>query len=311
MLIVNEKQGRFANRLISFSFFIANSIDHNYTLIYPYFAEYKSFFEATDSNIFGLKNKVSLRITRFLPLNYVLYFLNLVVIKIIFKYVRKTVEIKNTWFWYFYNPNQFTISVILDMKSPELRDMQDPEFIHYAKNKLILQGSWINRDRAGVTKYHEEITRIFTPKKMYQDTIDAIIYNAKQEADCVVGVHIRRGDFKQFAGGRWFFEDAIYCEKLKSIETQLQQNNKTVKFILCSAENIDLSNFKGLNIDFEFRLHIVDMYLLAKCDYILSPGGTTFAMWASYYGKIPLKQLEYADDTVNLNSDFEIRESLM
>ena len=303
MLIVNEKQGRFANRLISFSYFIANSIQHNYTLIYPYFAEYKSFFEATDSNIFGLKNKVSLRITRFSPLNYALCFLNLVVNKLIIEYIKKTVEVKNSWFWYSYNPNQYMEAIMWDM--------QDPEFIHYAKHKLIFQGSWINRDRAGVTKYHEEIARIFTPKKIYQDMIDAIIHNAKQEADCVVGVHIRRGDFKQFAGGKWFFEDAVYCEKLKSIQTQLQQNNKTVKFILCSAENIDLSNFKGLNIDFEFRLHIVDMYLLAKCDYILSPGGSTFAMWASYYGKIPLKQLEYADDTVNLNSDFEIRESLM
>ena len=54
MLIVNEKQGRFANRLISFSFFIANSIDHNYTLIYPYFAKYKSFFEATDFSTFAM-----------------------------------------------------------------------------------------------------------------------------------------------------------------------------------------------------------------------------------------------------------------
>jgi hypothetical protein len=62
--------------------------------------------------------------------------------------------------------------------------------------------------------------------------------------------------------------------------------------------NLDLFP-KNSTIMSDKRHFITDMYVLAACDAILGPP-STFSIWASYYGRVPLMQLEHRDQQVEI-----------
>jgi hypothetical protein len=48
--------------------------------------------------------------------------------------------------------------------------------------------------------------------------------------------------------------------------------------------------------------HVVqDMYALARCDYLLGPP-STFTIWSSFYGRVPLCHVESPDQELALAS---------
>jgi len=53
---------------------------------------------------------------------------------------------------------------------------------------------------------------------------------------------------------------------------------------------------------------ITDMYSLAKADYIIGPP-STFTMWASFYGSVPLLVIDNRKENILL-SDFKIVKNL-
>lgn len=54
----------------------------------------------------------------------------------------------------------------------------------------------------------------------------------------------------------------------------------------------------------ENAIGIEDLYALSKCDYIFGPP-STFSMWASFYGEVPLKFFETTNEKFSLN-DFSV-----
>ena len=45
---------------------------------------------------------------------------------------------------------------------------------------------------------------------------------------------------------------------------------------------------------------IEDVYALSQCDYILGPP-STFSMWASFIGDVPLRIVKYANENITLD----------
>jgi hypothetical protein len=67
---------------------------------------------------------------------------------------------------------------------------------------------------------------------------------------------------------------------------------KTVAFLICSDENYHAETevFAGLPVYFGTGHMIEDLYSLAQCDYLIGPP-STYSMWASFYGRVPMCQL--------------------
>ena len=80
-----------------------------------------------------------------------------------------------------------------------------------------------------------------------------------------------------------------------------------VRFMVCSNEKQDLSQFEGLDVAFGPGHPVEDMYAFAECDYILGPP-STFTMWSSFYGNKPLYMLHKADESFAL-TDFKVKEN--
>jgi hypothetical protein len=175
----------------------------------------------------------------------------------------------------------------------EFFDLDNPSFVNKAKRKLcVVRAGWEMRDYPMFVKHSELLRRIFTPNA---DTclavIDRIGTLRTNSATIVVGVHIRRGDYANFVGGRYFYSTEIYRRKMQELTAILgRDKEKTIRFLICSDELIDPADFGGMDVTVSSSSPIVDLYSLAKCDLIIGPP-STFSLWASFHGKVPLAQI--------------------
>ena len=296
---MNYKAGQLANRLFYFAHFISNSIEYKYRLVNPSFDEYKKFFTSTSSNKFG-----NLDIS-----------VNLTASGSVDSFIRKSINVlhkvpvpplKNAFGCYFHDIKAYDNSSDLENYDDKevCFDMNDAEFVEAAKNKVVFIDGWLYRDFRNFEKHSPTLRQIFTPLPEYTDQVQEIISRCRTMGDTVVGVHLRRGDFKTYNNGKWYYEDEVYYQKMLAIEQQLAAQGKKCVFLMCSNEAIKQENFKGLPIVTDSRHYMVDLYAMAQCDYLIGPP-STFSMWASFYGEVPLYHINTPDQDPLL-SDFEV-----
>ncbi len=151
-------------------------------------------------------------------------------------------------------------------------------------DSLLVQG-WLFRDHVGVVKHKKCIKEFFSPVHEIQHRVDTYIKNKRYGELVLVGVHLRRGDYSKWADGKYYYDDITVCAIMRQMSGLLY--GQKVRFILVSNQQIDLRNYKGLDIVMGPGDTAGDLYSLAACDYIIGPP-STFTNWASFYGNVPL-----------------------
>lgn len=276
MVIVNYKAGQLANRLFHFSHFIVNSKTYKYKLIYPFFDEYKDFFELDDKDFYSKKIRI-----RYFSNS----FINRKTKKIVNSCMRRYK--KNLWLPSFLQ----VISIDKNDFEDLTFNMRDRDFVTPAQDKILIASGWSYTDGESFSKYASQLRCIFKPKGQFRERIREEIKGLKGNDVVLIGVHIRRGDYKEFNDGRWFYNDRVYVERMEEIVNYFDLKNKSCLFLIASNEKIDVKNFNKINVVWRQRHFIEDLYLLAECDLIIGPP-STFSMWASFYGQIPLFKME-------------------
>lgn len=295
MLVVDYKAGQLANRLFHFSYFIANSVEYNYRLVNPYFKEYRHLFPCVASNSYPGGN---------ISTDFSGNKTSAVIIQNAIRIARKFAKRYDNTFMrcVFHNIRQTNDTVHSEF------DMNDPSFIKMVKHKIVFAKGWYYRDTVNLNKHADLIRKIFTLRKEDAEKVNEITGRAKENNKIVVAVHLRKGDYKNFFEGRWYYEDDIYFAKMKSLKGLLQAFGKETVFIICSNERVCRDHFKDLNIIVSEHEPVIDLYAMASCDYIIGPP-STFTMWASYYGNVPLLILKNKMQQVLLN-DFRIMKGI-
>ena len=164
--------------------------------------------------------------------------------------------------------------------------IQDLE-VSIQKNGVLFIESWPNRVHKNIPLMQQQkIKRFFTFRQSLTYKVDEIIETKKKGFDLMVGIHIRRGDYKNFMGGTYYFENetySIYMQQMKYLFPE-----KKILFLISSNEPIDKNTFAGNNyFQIDNATSGVDMYALSCCEYIIGPM-STFSMWAAYYGSKPI-----------------------
>lgn len=268
MIIMQNKVGQLANRLFAFSHFIGNAIEHKYVLINPTFAECCKYFRTTRDNDFGdypisVKFGVSVPFPLFERLTHSAA-----------KYISKS-----RW-------HEF-----VECSDAEECDLNSDDFIEKAKRKVVFANGWLFRDHRNLAKHSEIIRSFFAPDEEAVDSIKQLIFECRKECDVLIGVHIRRGDYKEWQSGKYFFSDETYADKMSQLANHFDASGKRVAFLICSNESIDVKNFGNCRTNLGVGQVIEDLYSLSECDYIIGPP-STFSMWASFYGKVPLLHIQ-------------------
>jgi hypothetical protein len=155
-----------------------------------------------------------------------------------------------------------------------------------------------------------ELQQIFRPKDDIMAKAEAMVAELRQEADLVVGVHIRRGDYATWHDGRFFYELEDYRQFM--LRVQALYAGRSVSFFISSNEAFEPDDvFEGCRcrrFGREPSGAILDLYTLSVCDLIIGPF-SSYSRWASFIGEVPLcfledKEQTFTDESFSKIADF-------
>lgn len=167
----------------------------------------------------------------------------------------------------------------------------------------FVKGWHTRRDTRYIAQAKREIQRLYTPRQDITDRAAAMIAELRQEADMVVGVHIRRGDYATWNDGRFLYSLEEYHQFM--LRVQQCYSDRRVAFFISSNEDFQTDIFEGCicrRFGREPSGAVLDLYTLAACDRIIGPF-SSYSRWASFIGEVPLRFLETKEQTFN-DDDF-------
>lgn len=171
------------------------------------------------------------------------------------------------------------------------------------------KGWYTMDDTRYIQQTKPELQRIFRPREEIMAKAQQMMSEIRQEADFVVGVHIRHGDYKTFYDGRYYYTLEEFHQFMSRI--QAVYSDRRMAFFISSNEAFSTDLFEGCRC-YRFGKEpsgdILDLYTLSLCDRILGPW-STYSRWASFIGEVPLcfiedKDQQFSDDSFSIVTDF-------
>ncbi len=165
-------------------------------------------------------------------------------------------------------------------------------YFYFNKNNFIkICEGWNFRDYKSTIIYNKKLSKIYSFKSDYlsikSKRIIKDLDKLKKQGKFLVGLHIRKGDYKSWEEGKFYFSDDFYYKAVNNIKLSLQKENRDPYIVAVSDEKIGLREGIDFIVNGSWK---DDQLALQKCDLILGPP-STFTMWASYISRIPLIQL--------------------
>ena len=123
-------------------------------------------------------------------------------------------------------------------------------------------------------------------------------YLQTENNEKIITVHIRRGDYKEFLDGRYFFDDDMYIRKIEELLAAIPKDN--YKFLICTNdEDLDIERYRKEfgNVIQSEEGPLEDQYLISQTHYILG-APSTFSQWASVMGEVPYYHIYEPEETI-------------
>ncbi|HYW73537.1 MAG TPA: alpha-1,2-fucosyltransferase [Pyrinomonadaceae bacterium] len=291
MIVIADKPGQLGNMLLLFSHFIGRSIESDFPVSCLAFENYADCFPATETDL----------LCRFPA-------------KTPHRNARPRLR---RWL---YHAANFSVRVIDKLggnlgfaRAITIYDwdaifrLDDPAFVALARSgRLTLLRGWGFRDYDSLRKHADRIRDFFRPHEANEKRINELISRARENADVLIGVHIRHGIIHFDNTRKWFYSAKRYAELMAEVKELFP--GRRVAFLICSDWVQDPKMYDAFNVTYGTGDLIEDMYAFAQCDYLMG-APSTFTMWASFYGKVPLNKIEHAGQRPAL-SDFVVFEAL-
>lgn len=290
LFVIGFRCGRLANRLILFANFVALAEEQGHRLINFSFHSYSELFRGTRSNIY-CRYPISRRRSW------------LDVVPGIASALRKTRLLHQLTYLASQLYERFPfggrlVITLRELPGQSVTILDGPacqETIGVAK-VVFVRGWWLRAPDL-MKKHGDKIRAYFRPVESCEAAVEAVINPLRRDADVVIGIHIRQGDYRGWLDGKYFFPASRYAAWMHELVAQFP--NQKVGFFVCSDEPREAAEFPGLDVALGAGSAVGDIYALARCDYILGPK-STFTQWASFYGEKPLLQVCDHQDTVKL-----------
>lgn len=139
-------------------------------------------------------------------------------------------------------------------------------------------------DISYIAEHKREIVELLIPDKK---TISKVDRYFESYSGITVGVHVRRGDYKKYLRGRYYYDDRFYLDVIEKIQLLLEADGNKVRFLICSNESSLIPEVLTNAFIIDNTNEITDLYALSRCDYIVGPP-SSYSQWASFYGDVPL-----------------------
>lgn len=154
-------------------------------------------------------------------------------------------------------------------------------------------------------KYIDEIRELFAfLPEVEQAAQKCMMPWLTREGTIKLGVHIRRGDYARFMGGRYFYDDAIMVRFIREFQ-QCHGDKRLVVYVCGNDPNLDQEAYKKAVPQATFVFPDgnpgEDLCVLSHCDYLMG-APSTFSLVASMYHDTPIWWIPSADATLDDNS---------
>ena len=170
----------------------------------------------------------------------------------------------------------------------------------------IINGYFIYSHPYLLTTHYNSIHCHLSPILPDKKDIEQLVDKQKGPNSKLIGLHIRRGDYKSFKDGVHYFTFDFYGKIAESlIKNHINEN---FIFLICSDEAIDKTAFNNLNWISGPGYPLGDIYALSLCDYIMGPF-SSFNRWSAYFGQVPRYEITGQSSNLRLN-DFEYVKNL-
>jgi hypothetical protein len=171
----------------------------------------------------------------------------------------------------------------------------------HGQDMLVFVGGWSFRVHDLVLKYSDVLKKKYSIKRENPE-LSAISEKIK-EYDVVIGVHIRRGDYRKWHDGKYAFDDLTFNRFVR--DTVALHGNKKIFVLYFSNEKLD---FTSLHCPADHYVsknnYYIDYQLMGKCNYLIGPP-STFTLWASFLYGVPCLHLQHAEQEIRLD-EFKI-----
>lgn len=269
MIIAYTAGGRTGNNLYHFYFLLAAALEYNFSLRLIDFAAYRNFdFSGAGKGVCSHHPLLS-------------------------KFVRKMRRI----------PGIGTLGVRHLISRDDAEGTLTPKVAEIARG-IGCMDCWPYIDRALLKKHQEAVRASVRPKEQYWKKAAAVIAGIRKGNAPVVGVHIRRTDYREWQNGKHFYDLSVYCRLMQQVSDLFNGN---VSFIICSDEPQSEDRFQvpcqSLHISHEDFL--TDFSLLAQCDYTMGPP-STFRMTSAFMGNTPSFAIGSATAELHSMNQFQV-----
>lgn len=166
-----------------------------------------------------------------------------------------------------------------------------PKVIEELKvHKMVAIDGWHFRFPELFLKNEDEIRNLFAFKPSVVERTRGYISKKTENIDIRLAVHIRRGDYKKWMNGKYFFDDEVYIEHIRQFLDSFSDKRVAV-FICTNDHHLNLNCYrKALGIESVYLPkgnEAEDLFLLSQCDYIIGVK-STFSLMAAFYNNLPL-----------------------
>lgn len=294
-VIVPRPSGMLGNRLFLGAYFAANALRYGYRFYYPALGEYAEWFPATSGRVTCAfpgesqngdcpRAEQSARFRR----------------SLLCKTIEALTHPAFAPLWQRLGIRVLDLARTHDASDTPYR-LDAPEFVKLLHGcRMVVAKGWKFRDDEALGRFHEPVRAFFSPTRAIQSEVNKVLAQAREGMNRVIGVHIRRGDYANWLGGRYFFSIERYIAWMR--EALSLWPGERIAFVVCSNEELHgLSGKVGARVVLGPGNAAGDLYSLAACDAILGPP-STFSLWASFHGRVPLHMLESAEQPLHRNT---------
>ena len=181
------------------------------------------------------------------------------------------------------------------------------------RHRHIVVSGWYARWYDLFLKYRSEICDLFTIDEQYTTPVKQRMSSLEDSTDGEVlrlGVHIRRGDYKDWIGGIYCYDDEKYARYISAF-ARLNEGKHIHVYLSTNDPQVSEEAFRKLVEESNVTIHclsgnaVEDLFMLSECDYAMGPP-STYSLVAAMYRDIPLCRMDQADAETLSTEDFKL-----
>lgn len=287
-VVVLQRVGRLGNQIALMSNLVAFSQATGATFLHPTLGSYADYFRGTCCDLFCRYPAASGLRTRVPKLNRLLLYS-------VCRALDRCGAVKSAY-----------SGRVWESDYKALVDLASPEFLNlvYSGHYTFLTKGWFFRyPQVHRENFLREMRDFFALAEPYASNVAQLVTRARAGCDMLIGVHIRQTDFKEHAGGRYYFSTADYARLMQHCQRLFHPAR--VGFLVVSDEPHELSDFPSLRCTFGSGTDIEDMYCLGACDYIVGSAASSFSLWPAVLFQKPTYRI-FESDCEPSASEFRI-----